>query len=182
MKTILIKNRPYVMVNERVKEFRNKYEGFTLETELVSCQNDECIIKAIVKNQNSVIVATGYAQEDKSSSMINKTSYIENCETSAVGRALGFLGIGIDDSIASAEEVNMAIAKQNETFEAEDDEIIGGEYVLQGGKYDGETIQAVYDKDPSYCKFCAINSRSYKIRMNFKKCIEDNGDFVETEV
>ena len=148
MKTINIKGKPYVMVNERVKEFRNKYEGFTLETELVSCQNDECIIKAIVKDQNGVVVATGYAQEDKSSSMINKTSYIENCETSAVGRALGFLGIGIDDSIASAEEVNMAIAKQNETFEAEDGEIVGGEYVLQGGKYNGETIQAVYDKDP----------------------------------
>jgi ssDNA-binding Zn-finger/Zn-ribbon topoisomerase 1 len=44
--------------------------------------------------------------------MINKTSFVENCETSAWGRALGNLGIGIDDSIASAEEVDMAIKKQ----------------------------------------------------------------------
>ena len=58
------------------------------------------------------IVATGHAQEDKASSNINKTSYVENCETSAVGRALGFLGIGIETSIATADEVAMAIAKQ----------------------------------------------------------------------
>ena len=59
------------------------------------------------------IVAQGMAQEDRTSSMINKTSYVENCETSAVGRCLGFLGIGVEDSIASAEEVEMAIAKQD---------------------------------------------------------------------
>ena len=178
MKTISIKGKPYVMVNERVKEFRNKYAGYSLETELVTVQDNECIIKAIVKDPNGVVVATGYAQEDKSSSAINKTSYIENCETSAVGRALGFLGIGIDESIASAEEVNMAIAKQNE----QEDEIIGGAFVLTGGKYDGKTIQWTYDNDIEYCKFCALNSKSYKIRANFKKCIEDNGDTIEAEV
>ena len=48
----------------------------------------------------------------KSSSNINKTSYVENCETSAVGRALAILGIGIDTSIASANEVEDAIAQQ----------------------------------------------------------------------
>jgi hypothetical protein len=48
------------------------------------------------------------------SSNINKTSYVENCETSAIGRALAMLGIGIDTSIASANEVSDAIAKQEE--------------------------------------------------------------------
>ena len=57
--------------------------------------------------------ATGFAQEDKSSSYINKTSYVENCETSAWGRALANLGIGIDTSIASSNEVAIAIGKQN---------------------------------------------------------------------
>jgi len=55
------------------------------------------------------------AQEDKSSSRINQTSYVENCETSAVGRALGFMGIGIETSIATADEVDMAIKKQDST-------------------------------------------------------------------
>ena len=56
--------------------------------------------------------ATGYAYEKEGSTFINKTSYIENCETSAIGRALGIFGIGIDGSVASAEEVRNAKANQ----------------------------------------------------------------------
>ena len=62
-----------------------------------------------------LFIAQGMAQEDKSSSRINQTSFVENCETSAVGRALGFLGIGIETSIATADEVDMAIKKQDST-------------------------------------------------------------------
>jgi hypothetical protein len=62
-------------------------------------------------------VSTGLAYEDKDSSFINKTSYIENCETSAIGRALGNFGIGIDTSVASADEVKTAIANQNKPKE-----------------------------------------------------------------
>ena len=51
------------------------------------------------------ILGTGYAREDQNSSYINNTSYIENCETSAVGRALGMCGFGIDTAVASYEEV-----------------------------------------------------------------------------
>lgn len=114
MKTIDIKGKPYVEVNERIKEFRNnpKYEGYALESEIISLENGICTIKAVVKNTNGVIVATGFAQEKESSSFINKTSFVENCETSAWGRALGNLGIGIDTSIASAEEVINAINNQ----------------------------------------------------------------------
>ena len=70
-------------------------------------------LKAIIKNPDGVILATGLAYEKEGSTFINKTSYIENCETSAWGRALGNLGIGIDTSIASAEEVGNAIKQQN---------------------------------------------------------------------
>lgn len=114
LKTIDIKGKPYVEVNERIKEFRTnpKYEGFTLESEIISLENGVCTIKGIIKNANGVIVATGIAQEKESSSFINKTSFVENCETSAWGRALGNLGIGIDTAIASAEEVINAINNQ----------------------------------------------------------------------
>lgn len=112
MKSINIKGKNYVMVNERIKEFRDKYIGWSLTTEIVSLTEDTCVMKAIVSDDSGIIRATGFAQEDRTSSMINKTSFVENCETSAWGRALGNLGIGIDDSIASAEEVDMAIKKQ----------------------------------------------------------------------
>lgn len=112
MKSINIKGKNYVMVNERIKEFRNNYIGWSLTTEIVSLTEDTCVMKAIVSDDSGIVRATGFAQEDRTSSMINKTSFVENCETSAWGRALGNLGIGIDDSIASAEEVDMAIKKQ----------------------------------------------------------------------
>lgn len=110
--SINIKGKNYVMVNERIKEFRENFKGWAITTELVAYDAESCIFKALAIDENGVIKATGYAQEDRTSSMINKTSYIENCETSAVGRCLGILGIGIDESVASAEEVDMAIRKQ----------------------------------------------------------------------
>lgn len=114
MKTIDIKGKAYIEVNERLKEFRSnpKYDGFSLVSELIQLENGICTIKAIISNANGVVVATGFAQEKEDSSFINKTSFIENCETSAWGRALGNLGIGIDTSIASADEVLNAIKNQ----------------------------------------------------------------------
>lgn len=121
MKTTNIKGKPYVMVNERLKEFRSNpaFSNWSLESEVVKLDENGCVIKAIIKDDDGVIKATGLAQEDKASSMINKTSYVENCETSAWGRALGNLGIGIDESVASADEVTMAIKKQETKATAE---------------------------------------------------------------
>lgn len=112
MEKIQIKGKDYVMVNERLKYFRANYKGWSLTSEIVNLDSDSCVIKALICDENGVLKATGLAQEDRTSSMINKTSFVENCETSAWGRALGNLGIGIDESVASAEEVDMAIKKQ----------------------------------------------------------------------
>ena len=113
--TMDIKGKDYVLVNERIKAFRMLYpEGFIL-TELVSNQDGVCIMRAKVgyySDGGHVILGTGTAYEKETSSYINKTSYIENCETSAVGRALGMLGLGIDMSVASAEEVQNAVSNQ----------------------------------------------------------------------
>lgn len=114
-KTTNIKGKQYVEVNERIKYFRlaEDYKGWGLSTEIVHLDNDSCVIRATITDANGMVKATGFAQEDKSSSYINKTSYVENCETSAWGRALANLGIGIDTSIASSNEVEIAIAKQS---------------------------------------------------------------------
>ena len=116
-KTTNIKGKEYVEVNERIKYFRlaEEYKGWCLCSEVVHLDDASCVIKATICDENGVTKATGFAQEDKSSSYINKTSYVENCETSAWGRALANLGIGIDTSIASSNEVAMAISKQNTT-------------------------------------------------------------------
>ena len=114
LKTVNIKGKEYVEVNERVKYFREAYAGWTIETEMLSNSDGVCVFKAVVKDDNGVVKAVGHAYEKESASFINKTSYIENCETSAVGRALGFLGIGIDASIASSDEVINAMNNQDE--------------------------------------------------------------------
>lgn len=113
-KTTNIKGKQYVEVNERVKAFRAlpEFKSMSLETEIYAVDSESVIIRAVVRDEAGRIVSTGFAHEEKSSSNINRTSYIENCETSAVGRALGMLGIGIDTSIATADEVETAIAKQ----------------------------------------------------------------------
>ena len=113
MKTVNIKGKEYVEVNERVKHFIKNYVGWSITTELLSDENGVCMFKATIRDENDRIMATGHAYEKESSSFINKNSYIENCETSAVGRALGFLGIGIDTSIASSDEVSNAIKNQS---------------------------------------------------------------------
>lgn len=113
LKTVNIHGRGYVEVNQRIKYFRETYEDGSLITELVSNENGVCVFKANVIVDGNVR-STGFAYEREGSTNINKTSYIENCETSAIGRALGTFGIGIDGSVASAEEVQTAILQQEE--------------------------------------------------------------------
>ena len=113
MKTIKIKGKDYVEVNERIKHFRANYPDFSLSSRIVEIDAEICIIKAEIRNPDGDVVATGHAHEEKASGYINKTSFVENCETSAWGRALGNFGIGIDTSVASADEVDIAIKKQN---------------------------------------------------------------------
>ena len=114
--TTNIKGKEYAEVNQRIKAFRMVYPMGTIKTELVSNENGICIFKAevsILDDGEYIVLGTGSAYEKENSSFINKTSYIENCETSAVGRALGMAGFGIDTSVASAEEVQNAIMQQD---------------------------------------------------------------------
>jgi len=108
-----VKGKDYIQVNERVKAFRMVYPEGTIQTEMLSNDNGVCVFKASAYNGDKLL-ATGHAYEKEGSTFINKTSYIENCETSAIGRCLGMCGFGIDTSIASAEEVQNAINNQEE--------------------------------------------------------------------
>lgn len=111
--TVDIKGKNYVMVKDRVKAFRNTFPDMAIVTDVLHFDDESVTIKATILDENGMIKATGHAQEYKSASFINKTSYVENCETSAIGRAIGLLGIGIDDSFGSADEVANAIHQQD---------------------------------------------------------------------
>ena len=115
-KTTNIRGKQYVEVNERIKFFRQEeqYKNWGITTEFPMLTADECLCRCTITDKDGMVIAVGHAHENRTASNINKTSYVENCETSAVGRALAMLGIGIDVSIASANEVQDAIAKQDD--------------------------------------------------------------------
>lgn len=103
----------YIQVNERLIKFYQKYPEASIQTEILSIDNEKVVIKAYAfRNKEDNIPSTGHAEEIRNSSYINRTSAVENCETSAVGRALANLGFEIRHSIASREEVERAIDKQ----------------------------------------------------------------------
>lgn len=118
IRTTDIKGKEYAEVNQRIKAFRMVFPDGFIITDMVSNADGICIFTARVgfymENGNGVVIGTGTAYEREDSSYINKTSYIENCETSAVGRALGMAGFGIDTSVASFEEVSNAILNQGD--------------------------------------------------------------------
>ena len=145
-KTTNIRGKQYVEVNERIKFFRqeDKYNLWGIRTEFPMIDSEQCLCKCTITDADGDIIAQGHAHEVRSASNINKTSYVENCETSAVGRALAMLGIGIDTSIASANEVNEAIAKQQE--------MVDNPHVQKLSKKLDAPVENIMDKAVSYIK------------------------------
>lgn len=107
-------SKEYVEVNQRIKAFRMCYPTGTIETQIISPYED-IIDKGVVIMKTSVyytddldekiLLGTGYAMEERKSSIINQNAFLENAETSSCGRALGMCGFGIDTAVASAEEI-----------------------------------------------------------------------------
>lgn len=114
IKTTNIKGKEYAPVSERVRAFRDELPDWRIITAIVSFQENEWVIKAEIQDQDGDAQATGFASEKVGAGNINRTSALENAETSAVGRALGFLGVGIAASIASADEVTNAAQQLEE--------------------------------------------------------------------
>lgn len=112
IRTTEIKGKQYSEVSQRIKAFRLVHPSGCITTEIIDMNNGIVTMKASVFDEQNHLLGTGFAQEKENSSFINKTSYIENCETSAIGRALGMCGYGVDVSVASAEEVQNAIHNQ----------------------------------------------------------------------
>lgn len=116
IRTTPIHGKEYAEVNQRIKAFRMVFPDGFIVTHMVSNEDGVCVFRADVgyynDNGEPFVIGNGTAFEKQTASKINATSYIENAETSAVGRALGMAGFGIDTSVASAEEVENAIAQQ----------------------------------------------------------------------
>jgi hypothetical protein len=118
-----IKGKDYVDVSERVKAYWKLYPKGRIETEMLFFDHDKgfCVFKATVYDNDGKPKGNGHAHEyqaDKSS-MVNRTSYLENCETSAIGRAMAEAGILIEYGMASKQEIDAAKEKAKQMDKAE---------------------------------------------------------------
>ena len=112
-KAVDIKGKKYILVSDRILFLSEYGEPYSVITETTFHPSHEMwIVKATLTWNNGVY--TGHAQEIIGDGYINKTSALENCETSAVGRACAMAGIGVIDSIASVDEI--AKAKDREGY------------------------------------------------------------------
>jgi hypothetical protein len=159
-KTTNIRGKQYVEVNERIKFFRqeDRYKDWTIMSEFTVLDSEQCVCRTTIADATGRVIATGHAHEVQGASNINKTSYVENCETSAIGRALAMLGIGIDTSIASANEVTDAIAKQESSTDKKVKQV--------QEKFDTEPPVNIMDKAVAYIKSQTDKKKAFKSIMD----------------
>lgn len=139
-KAIDIKGKKYVLVSDRILYFNEQYPSGKIETILLSEPGaDMVLMKSIVTPDVDVPSRyfTGFSQAKWGDGYINKTSAIENCETSAIGRALAMMGIGVIDSVASVDEINKAEVQSKMTT------------MPRAIKEIGEMLEAKGIKDPT---------------------------------
>ncbi len=157
IKKIAIKGKQYATVAARVQAFRELCPDGTISAEIISMADGVVLMQAKVLDEGGRLLATGFAQEKEAASMINKTSYIENCETSAVGRALAMLGLGSDENIASSQEMYAAMSQQ-EALEAPVRDELCSEMELATLEnltrkcFPGKTMEQVYNGWPHITK------------------------------
>lgn len=163
IQTTDIKGKDYAEVNQRIKAFRMVHPEGAIVPEIISLEGGVCVMKATVMDARGEVLGVGHAYEKEGSTFINKTSYIENCETSAVGRALGMCGFGIDTSVASYEEVANAIENQKPKAKARTTEELDERLLTQC-----DDLNIELSKVATYLK----KDVSLLTNDDLKKCIE----------
>lgn len=111
-----LKGKQYFQVAERVAAFRQECpaaNGWGIATQIHAIDDAVVVVQATIRDPEGRIIGQGLAEEVRTDRGVNSTSALENCETSAIGRALAAAGWGGDGEYASANEVEGAISAQN---------------------------------------------------------------------
>ena len=102
----------YETVEVRLEKFIKDYPDFRISTELEVVEKDRYVVKAYLYKtyDSSIAWVTGLAEEKVSDRGVNATSALENCETSAIGRALANAGYASKGKRPSREEMSKVVA------------------------------------------------------------------------
>lgn len=109
--SVKIHGKEYTTVAERIANFKDEKPDWSITSEILQ-NGDYVIVKATICDESGRVVSTGHAEEVRGSTKINQTSALENCETSAWGRALAACNYG-GEQVASANEVSQAVIQQH---------------------------------------------------------------------
>ena len=154
-----IHGKEYKTVAERLSEVSSDTKGkYSLLTEVIGDVNGTVLIKATLELERGTFVGHAYERED--AGYINKTSHVENCETSAIGRALASAGYA-GSEFASADEVANAITQQNEKKTGLSKQQIR-DLIDAAGEVDDDTQQMIEKKIDDK----SINSNNYSTSLN----------------
>jgi hypothetical protein len=106
----------YEPVEDRLSRFWEEHPNGRIRTEILSSTADSIVMQALIFRDaaDTLAAATGHAQEKPGEGMVNKTSWVENCETSAIGRALANLGYAPKGGRASREEMDKVVRQPAE--------------------------------------------------------------------
>ena len=154
-----IHGKEYKTVAERLSEVSSDTKGkYSLLTEVLGDVNGTVLIIATLELERGTFVGHAYERED--AGYINKTSHVENCETSAIGRALASAGYA-GSEFASADEVANAITQQNEKKTGLSKQQIR-DLIDAAGEVDDDTQQMIEKKIDDK----SINSNNYSTSLN----------------
>lgn len=170
--------RNYETVASRVFRFRQQYPTWSIRSQILDCTDEVCRVQVEIgflsEDGKYVCVAMGHAEEYRTTEGINATSALENCETSAIGRALSFAGFGSPDSIASADEVFGAQRKAQIIEETK----AGAVVVLQNAAKKGtEALQEAWEKTLSYEDRQACRGHLAKLKREAAKVDTDQKQY-----
>ena len=134
-----IKGKYYTQVATRVEIFRKAYgDTARITTKVIIHDLERVVVKATVSVFNDAkwhVLGSDYAEEFRGEGMVNKTSALENCCTSAIGRALAACGLS-GGEYASSFEVDNAINNKAEAPKKETDKVVTAFKDLKSkGKY-----------------------------------------------
>jgi len=137
---VRIHGKEYLTVARRINDFRAAHPDYGVHTEILSIDESTVVCRATITDANGRQVSSGIAEEHRRASKINQTSATENCETSAVGRALAFFGMA-GTEIASADEVAGAISQQNAQ---QNDQVEEHDFLVSHSNAVRENLEEIY--------------------------------------